>query len=194
MNQNITNYNSIFGFNKNSDIENFGKTAKNEVFNRLYKTKREEIKNEKIIRDNPVKFFELINDNLLYVIYTKDGCSLLYKIEWNKSNKEEITDSSQKKWKAEECRIVRIAKNIKNIYCYSMFKPNNDLILIAETYPKKSQKEKMNPRSLISLYKLKKVLLKEQNNVPQFSLTFEYELFNGFFFFFLIRYIVFDLY
>ena len=192
MNQNITNYNSIFGFNKNSDIENFGKTAKNEVFNRLYKTKREEIKNEKIIRDNPVKFFELINDNLLYVIYTKDGCSLLYKIEWNKSNKEEITDSSQKKWKAEECRIVRIAKNIKNIYCYSMFKPNNDLILIAETYPKKSQKEKMNPRSLISLYKLKKVLLKEQNNVPQFSLTFEYELFNGFFDSTEIRYIDFD--
>ena len=31
MNQNITNYNSIFGFNKNSDIENFGKTKKNEV-------------------------------------------------------------------------------------------------------------------------------------------------------------------
>ena len=178
VNSNKTNYNGIFGFN--NDINNFGKTSKDEVFKRLYKTKKEEIKDEKIVRDNPVKFFELINDNLLYVIYANDGCSLLYKIEWNKANKDDIYDSSQKKWKADECRIVRIAKNIKNIYGYSMYKPNNDLILIVETFPKKSIKDKINVKPLISLYKLRKIILKEQNNTPQHSLTFEYELFNGF--------------
>ena len=51
-----TNYNGIFGFN--NEIDNFGRTGKDEVFKRLYKTKKEEFKNEKIIRDNPVKFFE----------------------------------------------------------------------------------------------------------------------------------------
>ena len=190
VNSNKTNYNGIFGFN--NDINNFGKTSKDEVFKRLYKTKKEEIKDEKIVRDNPVKFFELINDNLLYVIYANDGCSLLYKIEWNKANKDDIYDSSQKKWKADECRIVRIAKNIKNIYGYSMYKPNNDLILIVETFPKKSIKDKINVKPLISLYKLRKIILKEQNNTPQHSLTFEYELFNGFFDSTEIKFIDFD--
>ena len=185
-----TNYNGIFGFN--NEIDNFGRTGKDEVFKRLYKTKKEEFKNEKIIRDNPVKFFELINDYLLYVIYANDGCSLLYKIDWSKSNKNDITDSSQKKWKVDECRIIRLAKNIKNIYGYSMYKPSNDLILIVETNPKKGSKDKINTKPLISLYKLKKVILKEQNNVPQHSLTFEYELFNGFFDWGEIKFIDFD--
>ena len=181
-----TNYKGIFGFNANSTNDRFGKTSKDEVFQRLYKSKKEEIIDEKIVKDNDVKFFELINDNLLYVIYSNDGCSLLYKIEWNKSQRDNLSETGDKRWKADECRIVRIAKNIKNILGYSMYKPNNDLILIAETYPRKRIKDKENINtnqnlSNISLYKLKKIILKEPNAPLQYSLTFEHEIFNGFF-------------
>ena len=41
-----------------------------------------------------------------------------------------------------------------------------------------NQKKDNHNKSNISLYKLKKVILKEQNNIAQHSLTFEYELFN----------------
>ena len=44
--------------------------------------------------------------------------------------KEIPSEDNLRKWKAEECRITRIAKNIKNILGYSMYKPNNDLIII----------------------------------------------------------------
>ena len=188
MNGYNTNYNGNFGDNSSDDNKSFGKTTKDEVFRRLYKSKKEEIIDEKLVKDNQVKFFELINDYLLLVIYANDGCSLLYKIDWNKSMKENISEISHKKWKADECRIIRIAKNIKNIIGYSMYKPNNDIILIAETYPKKRIKDNHN-KSNISLYKLKKVILKEQNNIAQHSLTFEYELFNGFFDSSLIKYL-----
>ena len=183
-NNNNTNYNGLFdNNNKTSYNENkFGQTSKDEVFQRLYKSKKVEIIDEKIVKDNPVKFFELINDNLLFIIYSKDGCSLLYKIDWNKNNKDTVNEINFRKWKADESRIIRVSKNIKTIYGYSLYKPGNDLILIAETYPKKRSKDKINNNSLISLYKLKKVLLKDQNyNTNQHSLTFEYELFNGFF-------------
>ena len=183
-----TNYNGIFGFNGNNTNYNkaFEKTSKDEVFRRLYKSKKEEITDEKIVKDNKIKFFELINDNLLFVIYSNDGCSLLYKIEWNKNTKENLSEASSKKWKADECRIIRIAKNIKSIIGYSMFKPSNDLILIAETFPRRKYKDKDNVNNIItqsniSLYKLKKIIIKEQNNGVQHSLTFEYEIFNGFF-------------
>ena len=136
-----TNYNGNFGDNSSDDNKSFGKTTKDEVFRRLYKSKKEEIIDEKLVKDNQVKFFELINDYLLLVIYANDGCSLLYKIDWNKSMKENISEISHKKWKADECRIIRIAKNIENIIGYSMYKPNNDIILIAETYPKKRIKD-----------------------------------------------------
>ena len=190
-----TNYNNLFNYKSSSSDKAFGKTSRDEVFNRLYRTKKEEIIDEKIVKDNRVKFFELINDNLLFVIYSKDGCSLLYKIEWVKSTKENFTESIEKKWKADECRIIRVAKNIKNIFGYSMYKPGNDLILIVETNPRKriKDKENANINSNISLYKLKKILIKEQNtSTIQHSLTFEYEIFNGFFDSSEIKFIDFD--
>ena len=102
MNGYNTNYNGNFGDNSSDDNKSFGKTTKDEVFRRLYKSKKEEIIDEKLVKDNQVKFFELINDYLLLVIYANDGCSLLYKIDWNKSMKENISEISHKKWKADE--------------------------------------------------------------------------------------------
>ena len=173
-----TNYNGLFNPNNrnNDDTKSMGKTAKDEVFKRLFRSKKEEIIDEKLVRNNKIKFFELINDNLLFIIYSDDGCTLLYKIEWNKNSKENSTEISTKKWKADECRIIRIAKNIKGILGYSIYKPGNDIILIAEIFPKKKLKENNNVnKSLISLYKLKKILIKEQNNNTTFqSLNFEY--------------------
>ena len=180
-----TNYNGLYNTNEKNtdDIKSFGRTARDEVFRRLYKSKKEEIIDEKLVRNNKIRFFELINDNLLFIIYANDGCTFLYKIEWNKNNKDTEGEINSKKWKADECRIIRIAKNIKGILGYSMYKPENDIILIAEIFPKKKSKENNNKnKSLISLYKLKKILIKEQNNNTFIqSLNFEYEIFNGFF-------------
>ena len=194
LNINSTNYNGYNGFNNNqsnvSDKKNktlFGnKTMKDEVFKRLYKAKKIEIDDGKIVRNNRVKFFELINDNLLFIIYYNDGCTLLYKIEWNKKVSE--NESDLKKWKADECRIIRIAKNIKNILGYSMYKPTNDIILIVESYLNKKNKnlnlslnKNKDDKTIISLYKLKKTMFKEQNNISEHSLSFEFDIFNDFF-------------
>ena len=194
-NINSTNYNGYKGYdnqNNESDKKNktlFGnKTMKDEVFKRLYKTKRIEISDGKIVHNNRVKFFELINDNLLFIIYYNDGCTLLYKIEWNKKISEEESEADLKKWKADECRIIRIAKNIKNILGYSMYKPTNDIILIVESFLSKKStnlslnlSKNKNDKTIISLYKLKKTMFKEQNNVNEHSLNFEFDIFNDFF-------------
>ena len=178
MNINNTNYNGAFGFKNNeNDKKNktlFGnKTMKDEVFKRLYKSKKIEIDDGKIVKNNRVKFFELLNDNLLFVIYHNDGCTLLYKIEWSKKIGDNEWETDLKKWKADECRIIRIAKNIKNVYGYSIYKPGNDIIMIIETF--------QNRKNTISLYKLKKTIFREQNNQNEPSLSFEYEIFNDFF-------------
>ena len=186
-NINSTNYNGAFGLNQNNDNETknktlFGnKTMKDEVFKRLYRSKKVEINDGKIIKNNGVKFFELINDNLLFVIYYNDGCTLLYKIDWNKKIQEGESEGDLKKWKADESRIIRIAKNIKSIYGYSLYKPGNDILLIVETFQKKKNKNSINPKTSISLYKLKKTMFKEQKNQNKHSLTFEFDIFNGFF-------------
>ena len=185
-NINNTNYNGVFGFNQKNENDQknktlFGnKTMKDEVFKRLYKSKKIEINDGKIVKNNRVKFFELLNDNLLFIIYHNDGCTLLYKIEWNKKIGEEENEIDLKKWKAEDCRIIRIAKNIKNVYGYSIYKPGNDIILIVETFQNKKIKSK-NSKTTISLYKLKKTMIKEQNNQNEQSLTFEFDIFNDFF-------------
>ena len=188
LNINSTNYNGPFGFNnQNNEKDNknktlFGnKTMKEEVFKRLYKSKKIEINDGKIVRNNRVKFFELINDNLLFVIYYNDGCTLLYKIEWNKKLAEGETEADLKKWKADECRIIRIAKNIKNVFGYSIYKPGNDIILIVESFQNKKNKNFKNAKTTISLYKLKKTYFKEQNNENEHSLNFEFDIFNDFF-------------
>ena len=194
-----TNYLNLFNNEDNNNYnKDLAKTSKEEVFQRLYNTKKKEIINRKLVKDNRVKFFELINDNLLFVLYSNDGCSLIYKIEWTKSTKENSLEENSKKWKAEDCRITRIAKNIKNILGYSMYKPNNDLILIVETYPRKRKKDNKNINnklSNISLYKMKKILLKDKNDSSdsyQYTLTFDYEIFEGFFDISEIRHIDFD--
>ena len=187
-NINNTNYNGPFGFNNQNnekDSKNktlFGnKTMKEEVFKRLYKSKKIEINDGKIVRNNRVKFFELINDNLLFIIYYNDGCTLLYKIEWNKKIGEGETEADLKKWKADECRVIRIAKNIKNVFGYSIYKPGNDIILIVESFQNKKIKNFKNAKATISLYKLKKTNFKEQNNENEHSLNFEFDIFNDFF-------------
>ena len=193
LNINNTNYNNAFGLDQNgnnkaeNDLKNktlfANKSMKEEVFNRLYKSKKDEVDDGKIIKTNKVKFFELINDNLLFVIYYNDGCTLLYKIDWNKKIQESASEADFRKWKASECRIIRIAKNIKSIYGYSIYKPGNDIILIVESFQNKKSINinNINAKTTISLYKLKKTLIKEQRNRTQQSLSFEYDIFNGFF-------------
>ena len=157
-----------------SEIIN-NKKEKDDVFKRLYISKNIDFKDTKINKNNRVQFFELINDNLLLVIYEKDGCCLLYKIDWNKRNIDSESEEEFKKWKVSDSRIIRIAKNIKSIIGFSMYKPKNDIILIVDSHEEYNSK-----RSNISLLKLKKVILKEKK-VATNMINFEYETLNGYF-------------
>ena len=150
------------------------KSKKDDVFKRLYVSKNIDSSSNKLNKSNSVQYFELINDNLLFVFYQKDGCCLLYKIDWNKRTTEESEEES-KKWKISDTRVIRIAKNVKEILGFSMYKPKNDLILIVDCYEKNN-----NGRSNISLFKLKKVIMKEKN-IATNMLNFEYEILNGYF-------------
>ena len=143
---------------------------------KLYKPKEDEEEDEKLVKNNGVKFFELINDNLLFAIFIKDGCSLFYKIDWSRKIQDNETEAEFRKWKAAENRIIRIARNIKTFHGFSMNKHSNDIILITESYEKNIKRGK----TYISLFKLKKILIKEQKILTN-SLHFEYELFKGFF-------------
>ena len=163
--------NSLSG---NEQENNNAKSKKDDVFKRLYVSKNIDSSNNKLNKSNSVQYFELINDNLLFVFYQKDGCCLLYKIDWNKRTTEESEEES-KKWKISDTRVIRIAKNVKEILGFSMYKPKNDLILIVDSYEKNN-----NGRSNISLFKLKKVIMKEKN-IATNMLNFEYEILNGYF-------------
>ena len=143
-----------------------------DVFKRLYVIKNKNEINEKLNRNNHVKFFELINDNLLFLIYEKDGCSLFYKIDWNKKLSENETESEFKKWSVADCRVIRFARNIKNILGFCIYKNTNDIIIIAETYE--------NEFTNISLYKLKKSIKKEKKESLHL-IKYEYDLFNEYF-------------
>ena len=164
----------------NSSIMNVGqesnnKLNKNDVFKRLYVSKNIDYKDNKINKNNKVQYFELINDYLLFVIYEKDGCCLLYKIDWNKRNMDIESEEEFKKWKISDSRIFRIAKNVKAILGFSMYKPKNDLILIVDSYEKNNKE-----RSNISLFKLKRSVIKEKN-VATNMINFEYEILKGYF-------------
>ena len=157
--------------NKNNESDN-----SDDVFKRLYIAKNKNENDAKLNKTNSVKFFELINDNLLLIIYANDDCSLIYKIDWNKKMNDDETEMEFRKWKVADCRVIRFAKNIKQILCFSMHKPTNDIILIVEYYENEQNKKKTN----ISLFKMKKTSLKKKKDVLH-SISFDFELFNGFF-------------
>ena len=156
--------------NVNNKIDN-----KTDVFKRLYVSKNLDFNDTKINKSNRVQYFELINDNLLFVIYEKDGCCLLYKIDLNKRNIDGESEEEFKKWKISDTRIIRIAKNVKEILGFSMYKPKNDIILIVDSYEKNN-----GGRSNISLFKLKKMIVKEKN-IATNMINFEYEILKGYF-------------
>ena len=171
--------------NKDSDKDGNGKetesadsvgkseemSEKEKAIQKLYKPYGEEEENEKLVKDNGVKFFELINDNLLFVVYIKDGCCMFYKIDWNRKIKDDETEAEFRKWKADENRIIRVAKNIKTFHGFSMNKETNDVLLIAENYEKLIKKGK----TYLSLIKFKKSLVKEMKE-SFYMLNFEYEI------------------
>ena len=161
--------------NNSQVLRTENENTKNDVFKRLYKSKNFESINGRINRNNKIKFFELINDNLLFVIYANDGCCLLYKIDWNKRMLDGETEEEFKKWKVSDCRIIRVAKNVKSVLDFSMYKPKNDIIIVVESFD-----ELNNKRSNISLFKMKKIIIKEKKNVTN-MLNFEFALFNGYF-------------
>ena len=151
-------------------------SEKEKAIQKLYKPYGEEEENEKLVKDNGVKYFELINDNLLFVVYIKDGCCMFYKIDWNRKIRDDETEAEFRKWKADENRIIRVAKNIKTFLGFSMNKATNDVLLIAENYEKFIKKGK----TYLSLIKLKKSFVKEMKE-SFYMLNFEYEIFKGFF-------------
>ena len=162
--------------NESKYLKTENENIKNDVFKRLYKSKNIDLNDGKINRKNKVKFFELINDNLLFVIYANDGCCLLYKIDWNKRIVDEENEEDFKKWKVSDCRIIRLAKNVKSVLGFSMFKPKNDIIMIVDSYDEINKKI-----STISLFKMKKILVKEKKDQVTNLLNFEFQLFNGYF-------------
>ena len=147
-----------------------------DVFKRLYISKDKNENDAKLNKNNSVKFFELINDNLLLIIYANDGCSLMYKIDWNKKMKDDETEMEFRKWKVADSRVIRFAKNIKTFLGFSMYKQTNDIILIVEFYENEHNKKKTS----ISLFKMKKISTKKKKDTYH-SIIFESELFNGYF-------------
>ena len=148
--------------------------TKDDVFKRLYISKTEQENDAKISKNNNVKFFELINDNLLFIIYANDGCTLMYQIDWNRKMNDGDSEADFRKWKITDCTVIRLAKNIKTIHGFSMYKNTNDIILTVEAFSNKK-------RTTISLYKMKKILIIKKKKKNIHSLNYEYDLFNGFF-------------
>ena len=82
---------------------------------------------------------------------------MFYKIDWNKKIKDGETEAEFRKWKADENRIIRVARNIKTFHGFSINKITNEILLIAESYEKLVKKGK----TYLSLVKFKKSLNKE---------------------------------
>ena len=148
----------------------------NDVFKRLYISKEKNENDAKLNKNNTVKYFELISDNLLLIIYANDGCSLIYKIDWNKKIGDDGDELEFRKWKVADCQVIRFAKNIKTILGFSMYKQTNDIIVTVESYESEYSKKKTS----ISLFKLKKTTVKKKKETIH-SINFEFELFNGYF-------------
>ena len=153
------------------------KSEGNDVFRRLYKAKEKEDDDCRVNKSNRVKYFELINDNLLFVIYQNDGILLLYKIDWNRKIADGETELDNRKWNITECRIIRVAKNIKTISNFSMYKPKNDIILLVESYVGRGKNKTIET----SLFKMHRNIILEKNNPNLTQISFETKLFTGFF-------------
>ena len=162
--------------NSSENLKSDNDNSKGDVFKRLYKSKNLVYNDGKINRNNKIKYFELINDSLLFVIYANDGCCLLYKIDWNKRMLDGESEEEFKKWKVSDCRIIRLAKNIKSVLDFSMYKPKNDIIIVVESYDELNKN-----RTNISLFKMKKIIVKEKKNQVSNMLNFEFDLFDGYF-------------
>lgn len=149
----------------------------NDVFKRLYKAKEDDYNDVRVNRSNRVKYFELINDNLLFVVYQNEGILLLYRIEWNRKLSEGESELDNKKWNISENRIIRVAKNIKTVSNYSMYKPKNDIILLVDSIEGKGKY-----RSLVtSLFKMRRNISTDKANTSLNQISFETKLFNSFF-------------
>ena len=176
-NDNLNNNDLSSQISKNSskmdDKDNL--SDKDDVFHRLYKGKEKDENDVKIDRTNKVKYFELINDNLLFIVYNNDGIILLYKIDWNRKIKNDESEEDFKNWNASESRVIRIAKNIKTITNYSINKPTNDIILMIESYVNQNKKGITST----SLFKMKKTIINEKNNPNM--LIYDEKLFTGYF-------------
>ena len=162
---------------KNEEEKKIESSGSDNVFERLYILKNKAEINDKLNKTNTVKFFELISDSLLFIIYENDGCSLFYKLDWNKKITENETEAEFKRWNVSECRVIRFAKNIKNILGFSMNKTTNDIVLIIETYENEFVKSEDTD---IFLIKMKKSIEKDKKEVIH-SIKYDYDLFNNYF-------------
>ena len=177
-NNNQNDYNdSNEQLSKNSSINGLkdNLSDKDDVFHRLYKGKVNDENDGKIERNNKVKYFELLNDNLLFIVFNNDGIILLYKIDWNRKIKNDESEEDFKNWNAYDCRVIRIAKNVKTIINYSINNPTNDIILMVESYINKNKKGITSS----SLYKMKRTIINDKNN-PNL-IVFDEKLFTGYF-------------
>ena len=159
---------------ENKDLESIDS---DNVFERLYIPKNKNEIGDKLVKNNKIKFFELINDNLLFIVYEKDGCSVFYKIDWNKKISDNETEADFKKWNVANNRVIRFAKNIKNILGFAMYKPTNDIIVIVESYENEFVKSE---NTNISLFKLKKYFVKDKKEVIH-SISYDCDLFDNYF-------------
>ena len=152
-------------------------TESDNVFERLYIPKNKAEISEKLDKTNNVKFFELINDNLLFIIYENDGCTLFYQIDWNRKISDNETEAEFKRWNVADCRVIRLARNIKNIFGFAINKSTNDLVVIVESYENEFAKSE---NTNISLFKLKKTLEKDKKEEIH-SIKYDYDLFDNYF-------------
>ena len=186
-NKNVKNSENIQEENVEENQENkkLESSESDNVFQRLYIPKNQIEINEKLNKTNKVKFFELINDNLLFIIYENDGCSLFFQIDWNKKISDNETEAEFKLWSVADCRVIRFARNIKNILGFSMNKSTNDIVLIVESFENELIK---SGKTNISLYKLKKNFEKNKKEVIH-SIKYDCDLFNNYFENFEIKYL-----
>ena len=179
----ITHY--LTNRNNEDKKKNYNSIDSDDVFERLYIPKHKAEINDKLNKTNTVKFFELINDNLLFIIYENDGCCLFFKLDWNKKISDNETEAEFKRWNVSECRVIRLAKNIKNILCFTMHKETNDIVLIVESYENEFVKSN---NTYINLLKLKKTFEKDKKEEIH-SIKYECDLFNNYFDNFEIKYL-----
>ena len=162
--------------NNNNNTSNI--SDKEDVFHRLYQSQKEDNTDAKIEKSNKVKFFELIKDDLLFIIYQNDGMCMMYKIDWNRKIQDDESETDFKKWNASDCRVIRISKDIKtSILDFSMYKPTRDLIMMVEQINNNKSENNNNNKNKktteISLFKMKIKIFNEKNISNPYSIGFE---------------------